>query len=134
MKPVSAGLAVTAISRSDPISRVISAHSSPVRWSAQMMEGLNTSPFSSSITRPCICPEMPMEAMSLGSTPLSLMTWLMVATAASHQSFGSCSAQPLCGWYSGYSAVFAQITPPSRLNSTVLVPEVPRSMPSKVFI
>jgi len=88
VKPVSAGLAVISISRSLPTRRVMSSHSSPVRWSAQMMEGRSTWPFSSSITRPCICPEMPRAAICRGSTPDWRTTWEMVAMAASHQSCG----------------------------------------------
>jgi hypothetical protein len=38
--------------------RVISSHSAPVRWSAQMIAGRTTAPASSSSTAPCIWPEI----------------------------------------------------------------------------
>ena len=95
VNPVRAGLAVIWISRSLPTSWVISSHWAAVRWSHQMMDRRSTFPSLSSITRPCICPEMPTPLMSSGATPLSAVTCRRVWQAASHQSWGSCSAQPL---------------------------------------
>ena len=77
-----------------------------------MMDGRRTSPASSSITRPCICPEMPRAFTSPASTPLLANTWRMVSTAARHQSAGSCSAQPFCGCVMGYSTVAEAMTCP----------------------
>ena len=95
VKPVRAGLAVIRISSArPPMSLSMSSHSSPVRWSHQMMEGRSTSLFSSSITSPCIWPEMPTPAMSEGFTPDFSMTVFVVFAEAFHQSAGSCSAQP----------------------------------------
>ena len=59
MKPVSARLPVSAISRSSPTRSSISAHSAPVRWSFQRIAGRRTRSSASSTTSPCICPERP---------------------------------------------------------------------------
>ena len=62
MKPVSARLPVSAISRSSPIVRSISSHSACVRWSFQRIAGLSGRLFASRATRPCIWPLSPMPA------------------------------------------------------------------------
>ena len=62
----------------------------------QMMDRRSTRPCLSSITRPCIWPEIPRPLMSRGSTPPCWMTDCKVSQEARHQSRGSCSAQPLC--------------------------------------
>ena len=67
--------------------------------------------------------------MSAGSTPLLASTACTVSCTARHQSWGSCSAQPFFGWDRGYSAVWLASTRPFSSNRTVLVPDVPRSMP-----
>ena len=87
MKPVSARLPVSSISRSSPTRSSISAHSAAVRWSFQRIAGRSTWSRSSSVTRPCIWPEKPIDA---GSTSRSASA----ASVARHQSSGSCSAQP----------------------------------------
>ena len=56
VKPVSARLPVSRISRSSPTRSSISAHSAAVRWSFQRIAGRRTSPRSSRTTRPCIWP------------------------------------------------------------------------------
>ena len=61
-----------------------------------LIERRSTSPFSSSITSPCICPESPMPLISAASTPEACSTACTPCTTAFHQSAGSCSAQPFC--------------------------------------
>ena len=122
------------MSRSLPTRWVISSHCLAVRWSHQMMDRRSTRPCLSSITRPCIWPEIPRPLMSRGSTPPCWMTDCKVSQEACHQSRGSCSAQPLRSWYMGYSTVALAMTFPSRSKSTVFVPLVPRSMPIKYSI
>ena len=88
MKPVSARLPVRAISRSSPMRSSISAHSAPVRWSFQRIAGRSTRSAASRATRPCICPESPIPAISsrperrergLGGTPPVLRVLLRPA-------------------------------------------------------
>ena len=131
VNPVRAGLAVISISLLAPTLLVISSHSFAVRWSHQIIEGRMTSQASSSITSPCICPEIPRPLISSPATPESLTTFAIVSIAASRQSSGFCSAHPLCGVYKGYSLDAEVITVPFSSNKTVLVAEVPKSIPIK---
>ena len=63
-------------------------------------------------------------------TPLARGRLRTVAAVACHQSSGSCSDQPGRGWSQGYSAeAEARIVPVSSIAS-VLVPDVPMSIPS----
>ena len=132
MKPVRAGLATIRIRASRPPARSsISRHSAAVRWSFQSRAGRITSPPSSRKTEPCIWPLRPMPGdvvrLELARRPGPGRT---VSTVASHQSSGSCSDQPGRGWSQGYSAdAEARIVPRSSIAS-VLVPDVPMSMPS----
>ena len=60
VKPAKAMFAVRAESLSLPIVPLRYSTSSPVRPSFQRMAGRMTASFSSSATRPCICPPTPM--------------------------------------------------------------------------
>ncbi len=120
MKPVSARLPVSAISRSRPTSRSISAHSAPVRWSFQRIAGRMTRSSAASATRPCIWPDRPIGPS--GSLARH-------ACVARHQSSGSCSAQPGWGVESGYGSSALAISSPSAEIAMPLTPDVPTSSP-----
>ena len=125
MKPVSARLPVSSISRSSPIRSSISAHSAAVRWSFQRIAGRSTRSASSRQTSPCIWPERPSQTSPNGNLSST-------ASAARHQSSGSCSAQPGCGVESGYGSSSVASTSPSGEIATALTPVVPTSSPTSV--
>ena len=131
MNPVRAGLATRRIRASRPPAfSSISRHSAAVRWSFHNKAGRMTRPSVSRKTEPCIWPLRPSPATSSGRNRPDPRTCCTVSTVATHQSSGSCSDQPGRGWSQGYSAVAeARIVPRSSMAS-VLVPEVPMSIPS----
>lgn len=94
VQPVSGGLAVIRIHSSLGMIFNMSSTSAPVLWSHQIIEGRITSPASSNMTRPCICPEIPIPFTASLSTPDCETTSFMVLRTASLQSSGFCSAQP----------------------------------------
>src|SRR6185436_4770954 len=72
-----------------------------------------------------------MPPMSAGFTFAFFSTALVALHVASHQSSGSCSLQPGLGEAIGCSAVAVARTLPFSSQTSVLVPLVPMSMPSK---
>src|SRR5207248_10070793 len=95
-----------------------------------MIAGRNGSSFSSSKTAPCICSERPTQAISVAAMLLFFSTAATASQHACHQSFASCSAQPIRGeangtWSAGAEATIA----PLSLTNTARVPPVPTSMP-----
>ena len=88
MKPASARLPVSSISRSSPTRASISAHSAPVRPSFQRIAGPQHLAVRAEHDEPV---HLPREADRAVGQPRR------TASAARHQSSGSCSAQPGCG-------------------------------------
>ena len=122
----SAGLAVSSMSRSRPMTLCSHSHCGSVRTSHQMSAGRRTLPSLSSMTAPCIWPVRPTASMC---TPLA-STSRMAFCAARHQSSGSCSAQPGCGVRNGSCSAEAEPTScPFSSTSTARVPPVPTSIP-----
>ena len=75
-----------------------------------------------------------MPVMSSPFTPDFGRMTFRPRTTASHQSWGSCSAQPGFGVYSGYSWVEEAMTVPSSSVMMHLAPEVPMSSPIRYFL
>ena len=124
VKPVSARLPVSSISRSRPTRSSISAHSAPVRWSFQRIAGRSTRSCASSATRPCIWPESPIAA---GSTPsvrerrlrrLPPVLGILLRTIPAAASRADSRAPP------------ARATSPLSVTATALTPVVPTSRPT----
>src|SRR5439155_22077605 len=95
-------------------------HSACVRWSFQRIAGRNTCPAPSRTTSPCIWPESPIGPSGSRERQLS---------AASHQSSGSCSAQPGRGVESAYDSSAVATSSPSVEIAIAFTPDVPTSSP-----
>src|ERR687889_591804 len=118
------------IKRSSPTALVISSHCLWVRWSFHRSAGLMTSSDESRNTEPCIWPVSPIPATS---SSVSLATFSITSLAPSHQSSGSCSVQPGCGLWSGYSEEASATTSPDSSTATALAPPVPTSRPTRTL-
>src|SRR5829696_5191241 len=118
------------IKRSSPTALVICSHCLWVRWSFHNSAGLITSPDESRNTEPCICPVSPIPATR---SPVSAATFSITSLAPSHQSSGSCSVQPGCGLWSGYSEEASASTSPESSTATALAPPVPTSRPIRTL-
>ena len=126
VKPGSARLPVSSMSRSKPTRSSISAHCGPVRWSFQRIAGRSTFPAASRQTRPCICPDSPIPSASAPTSASAL-------SAARTQSSGSCSDQPGRGVESGYSRSTRSSTSPVGDTASALTAVVPTSSPTSVM-
>ncbi len=115
--------------RLPPAVRSISWACLAVRWSFQMMAGRRGSTPPASRTSPCICPLSPMPAICRPGIFAAAMAARVALTVAAHQWRGSCSLQEGLGALMGWSALPVASTPPRTSMISVLVPDVPTSMP-----
>ena len=124
VKPVSARLPVSAISRSRPTRSSISAHSAPVRWSFQRIAGRST--------RSCVveADETVHLAGEADSVAVDAEASERCSRSRASQSSGSCSDQPGCGVESGYVSSADETTSPSGVIAIALTPVVPTSRPT----
>ena len=129
MKPAAGGPGAIAASAAGSTRRRASTWG-VLRVSAQMMAGRRGAPSAPSRTVPCIWPERPIPAMRAGSAPEAAIASRTVATAASHQAAGSCSAQPGRGcWIVCSRSAAARTRADSASRTMLLIWVVPRSMP-----
>ncbi len=105
----------------------IACASAAARVSFHRIAGRSTVSEASSTVAPCICPERPMARTPDRSVAAfsAVITW----PAASVQSCGACSDQPLCGRETVSGAVASPSRRCASSSTTPFSPDVPRSSP-----
>ena len=89
------------MSSSSPTVARTRAQASVVRAAFHRMARRSGLPSAPRHTSPIIWPESPMPRTCEGAVPEAAITSATALSAACHQSSGSCSDQPLWGWWSG---------------------------------
>ncbi len=132
VKPAIAGFAVISISLSRPISRSISVHSSDVRWSHQIIDGLSTSLFLSKHNK-----SVHLSRYADSCNIIGIYCWYHAFQRFNRRIvpvLRLCSAQPFCGWYIDIQRFWTlQLR---RFHQTIrsFVPDVPKSILLRYFI